>query len=430
MSTIIKIENLSKKYIIGHQKRERYTALRDVIMHKLRGIGQRLRHPLSPNKETTSLEEFWALKDINLEINQGDRIGIIGRNGAGKSTLLKILSRITEPTTGRITINGLVASLLEVGTGFHPELTGRENIFLNGAILGMRKEDIKKNFDAIVAFAEVEQFIDTPVKRYSSGMYIRLAFAVAAHLETDILLVDEVLAVGDAAFQKKCLGKMGDVAKEGRTIFFVSHNMGAVESLCNQALLIDDGRVVLSGETHDIVSSYLAKHYQQNVNPLTDCFRSGHGKIRAIPFHMESPDGKVLQAAKSGAPVVFAFQFENRNCAPKDKVSFSFSVHTDREFGLFHYYSHFSDIYFENLPQKGSFKCLFPEFPLVPGNYLVMCRAMMNGDQTTGEEADWPRVFIPITVVGGDFYGTGNVNPTKWGQILVKGNWSMVGDDI
>ena len=255
MSTILKIENLSKKYIIGHQRQERYTALRDVMMHKLRGIGQRLRHPLSPNKEVTNLEKFWALKDINLEIKQGDRVGVIGRNGAGKSTLLKILSRITEPTTGRITINGRIASLLEVGTGFHPELTGRENIFLNGAILGMSRAEIKKKYDEIVAFAEVEKFLDTPVKRYSSGMYVRLAFAVAAHLEPDILLVDEVLAVGDAAFQKKCLGKMGDVSKEGRTIFFVSHNMGAVEDLCNQAILMDDGRVVQSGETHNIVSS-------------------------------------------------------------------------------------------------------------------------------------------------------------------------------
>ena len=235
-----------------------------------------------------------------------------------------------------------------------------------------------------------------------------------------------MLAVGDAAFQKKCLGKMGDVAKEGRTIFFVSHNMGAVESLCNQALLMDDGRVVLSGETHNIVSSYLAKNYQQNENPFSGCLRSGNGKIRVISFHMESPDGKVLQAATSGAPVVFAFEFENRNCDPKDSVSFSFSVHTDREFGLFHYYSHFSDTYFKNLPLTGSFKCFIPEFPLAPGNYLVACRAVMNGDMITGEEADWPRVFVPITVVGGDFYGTGNVNLSKWGPILVKGNWSMV----
>jgi lipopolysaccharide transport system ATP-binding protein len=204
--------------------------------------------------------------------------------------------------------------------------------------------------------------------------------------------------------------------------------MDAVEGLCNQALLMDYGRVVQSGETHDIISSYLAKHYQQNENPFSNCVRSGNGKIRVISFHMESPDGKVLQAARSGAPVVFAFEFENRNCDHKDRVSFSFSVLTDREYGLFHYYSHFSDTYFKNLPLTGVFKCLIPELPLAPGDYLVMCRVVMNGNQTTGEEADWPRVMVPITVQGGDFYGTGNVNLSKWGPILVKGTWSMVRD--
>jgi len=257
MSTVIQIENLSKKYIIGHQKQEKYTALRDVMMHKIRGLGQRLRHPLSPNKEEISLEEFWALKDINLEIKQGDRVGIIGRNGAGKSTLLKILSRITEPTTGRIKIKGRVASLLEVGTGFHPELTGRENIFLNGAILGMSRADIKKNFDEIVAFAEVDQFLDTPVKRYSSGMYVRLAFSVAAHLEPEILIVDEVLAVGDARFQKKCLGKMKDVGGEGRTVLFVSHNMAAIRQLCSSCLLLGDGYLKELGNPPQIINSYI-----------------------------------------------------------------------------------------------------------------------------------------------------------------------------
>ncbi len=258
MSPIIKIENLSKKYLIGHQRQESYSTLRDVMMHKLRGIGERLRHPLSPNKEKTSLEEFWALKDINLEIKQGDRVGIIGRNGAGKSTLLKILSRITEPTTGRIKIKGRIASLLEVGTGFHPELTGRENIFLNGAILGMSRVDIKKNFDEIVAFAEVEKFLDTPVKRYSSGMYVRLAFSVAAHLKPDILIIDEVLAVGDAAFQKKCIGKMRDVAEGGRTILFVSHNMGALNKLCPKTILLNEGKVTGQGPTENIISQYLS----------------------------------------------------------------------------------------------------------------------------------------------------------------------------
>jgi lipopolysaccharide transport system ATP-binding protein len=263
MSAVIKVENLSKSYLIGHQKRENYIALRDVMAHKLRGIAHRIRHPLSPNKETVQLEEFWALKDINLEIQQGDRIGIIGRNGAGKSTLLKILSRITEPTTGSIMLKGRVASLLEVGTGFHPELTGRENIFLNGAILGMAKKEIKRKFDEIVAFAEVEKFLDTPVKRYSSGMYVRLAFAVAAHLEPEILIVDEVLAVGDAQFQKKCLGKMQDIGTEGRTVLFVSHNMGTISKLCSKCILLNKGIISLAGNTIEVIDSYLEESQSQ-----------------------------------------------------------------------------------------------------------------------------------------------------------------------
>ncbi|EDX75161.1 ABC transporter, ATP-binding protein [Coleofasciculus chthonoplastes PCC 7420] len=242
-NTIIRVENLGKKYVIGHQKQERYTALRDVIANGAKSVGRRLLKPLGKGSSDPTVEEFWALKDVSFEIQQGDRVGIIGRNGAGKSTLLKILSRITEPTQGSIRIKGRVASLLEVGTGFHPELTGRENIYLNGAILGMGKAEIKRKFDEIVAFAEVEKFLDTPVKRYSSGMYVRLAFAVAAHLEPEILVVDEVLAVGDAQFQKKCLGKMGDVAKEGRTVLFVSHNMAAVEALCSKGILLEQGQI-------------------------------------------------------------------------------------------------------------------------------------------------------------------------------------------
>lgn len=256
--TIIRVENLGKKYIIGHQREtsSRYVALRDVIADTAKSLWQRIQNPKA--KIQNNSEEFWALKDVSFEIKQGEAVGIIGRNGAGKSTLLKILSRITEPTTGRISIKGRVASLLEVGTGFHPELTGRENIYLNGAILGMSKVEIKRKFDEIVAFAEVEKFLDTPVKRYSSGMYVRLAFAVAAHLEPEILVVDEVLAVGDAAFQKKCLGKMGDVkTKEGRTVFFVSHNMGAISQLTDRCLLLDKGKIVGNGLTHAIVLKYL-----------------------------------------------------------------------------------------------------------------------------------------------------------------------------
>ena len=271
MTAAIKIENLSKKYVIGHQRQERYVALRDVMMHKIRGIGQRLRHPLSPNREEVEAEEFWALKDINLDILQGDRVGIIGRNGAGKSTLLKVLSRITEPTSGKIQLNGRVASLLEVGTGFHPELSGRENIYLNGAILGMGRNEIKRKFDEIVDFSGVEKFLDTPVKRYSSGMYMRLAFAVAAHLEPEILIVDEVLAVGDAQFQKKCLGKMEDVSKEGRTVLFVSHNMNAIKYLTRQCVVLMDGRVSYIGDPPKAIDHYFAKAVEKpraNVSAL------------------------------------------------------------------------------------------------------------------------------------------------------------------
>lgn len=265
MSSVITVENLGKKYILSHQQREQYTALRDVIANGVtafsRWIAASLRRPNSSaaGHRLSQSEDFWALQDVSFEVRQGDRVGIIGHNGAGKSTLLKILSRITEPTTGSVRIKGRVASLLEVGTGFHPELTGRENIYLNGAILGMSRFEIKRNFDEIVAFAEIEKFLDTPVKRYSSGMYVRLAFAVAAHLEPEILVVDEVLAVGDAQFQKKCLGKMEDVsAKEGRTVLFVSHNMNAVEQLCSKALLLEKGRVKQFGnDVRPVVTDYL-----------------------------------------------------------------------------------------------------------------------------------------------------------------------------
>lgn len=258
--TVIRVENLGKKYIIGHAKNERYTTLRDSIANGVKSLGRQFLKPIGKTILSSNCEEFWALRDVFFEVKQGDRVGIIGRNGAGKSTLLKILSRITDPTTGRITIKGRVASLLEVGTGFHPELTGRENIFLNGAILGMSKAEIRRKFDEIVAFAEVERFLDTPVKRYSSGMYVRLAFAVAAHLEPEILVVDEVLAVGDIQFQKKCLGKMGKVAKEGRTILFVSHNMAAIRTLCSQGILLEKGKIICQGKTEDCVNIYEAHH--------------------------------------------------------------------------------------------------------------------------------------------------------------------------
>lgn len=270
MSTVIRVENLSKKYLLTHQQRESFPTLRDAIVRSAANFGRRLLHPLRassgmPPAGLGLTEEFWALKDVSFDVNQGDRVGIIGRNGAGKSTLLKVLSRITEPTSGRAKIKGRVASLLEVGTGFHPELTGRENIFLNGAVLGMTRAEIRRKFDEIVAFAEVEKFLDTPVKRYSSGMYVRLAFAVAAHLEPEILIVDEVLAVGDAQFQKKCLGKMEEVGREGRTVLFVSHNMDAIRNLCNIGLLIESGSLKSFCEANVVLDEYF-KLYNEGCN--------------------------------------------------------------------------------------------------------------------------------------------------------------------
>jgi lipopolysaccharide transport system ATP-binding protein len=254
MSRVISVEDLGKKYLLKHQAPQgSYVALRDVLSDGVRQLGSRL---LGRGARGAEREEFWALKGVSFQVNQGDRVGIIGRNGAGKSTLLKVLSRITEPTTGSVRIRGRVASLLEVGTGFHPELTGRENIYLNGAILGMGRAEIRRKFDEIVEFAEVERFLDTPVKRYSSGMYVRLAFAVAAHLETEILVVDEVLSVGDAQFQKKCLGKMEDVGKQGRTLLYVSHNMGTISSLCQTGILLESGMIATAGTTADVVLAY------------------------------------------------------------------------------------------------------------------------------------------------------------------------------
>jgi lipopolysaccharide transport system ATP-binding protein len=264
---VIVAENLSKRYLVGHQsaQRERYTALRDVVGREARNFGRKAVDLIRGRQivQGDEVEEFWALKDVSFEVKRGEVLGIIGRNGAGKSTLLKILSFITEPTQGRTILRGRAASLLEVGTGFHPELTGRENIFLNGAILGMTHAEIVRKFDEIVAFAEVERFLDTPVKRYSSGMYVRLAFAVAAHLEPEIMIVDEVLAVGDATFQKKCLGKIGDVARVGRTVIFVSHNMHAVENLCRRVMCLERGQLVgIYDNVHEGIVSYLKDEEQ------------------------------------------------------------------------------------------------------------------------------------------------------------------------
>lgn len=302
MSSVIKVENLSKRYIISHQQKERYSTLRDSLAQCVKRLFSR-----NSLRDDPSHEEFWALKDINFEIQQGDRVGIIGRNGAGKSTLLKVLSRITEPTSGKVSIKGRVASLLEVGTGFHPELTGRENIFLNGAILGMSKAEIIKKFDEIVAFAEIEKFLDTPVKRYSSGMYVRLAFAVAAHLEPEILIVDEVLAVGDAQFQKKCLGKMEEVGKEGRTVLFVSHNMGVISQLCSRCIWMDQGGLKDYGSTESVISSYILQGVADLGSEKT--FSIDLSKdVQLLKISLTDPDGHVTQNHSCDNPVLIRME--------------------------------------------------------------------------------------------------------------------------
>lgn len=314
MSTVVEIENLSKRYVIRHRDNERYSSLRDVITSQISGASRKFFDGVKGKKiEPAKLtrEEFWALKDINLEIRQGDRVGIIGRNGAGKSTLLKVLSRITEPTRGKVSIRGRVASLLEVGTGFHPELSGRENIFLNGAILGMSKSEIKSRFDEIVDFAEIERFLDTPVKRYSSGMYVRLAFSVAAHLEPEILIVDEVLSVGDAAFQKKCLGKMEQVSGEDRTVLFVSHNMASIQQLCNRGVLLCDGAVSATGSMDKVVESYLRSSELASGENIAQVSRANpeYGAVvRYLNAWAVNSDGIQTTGFKSGENISFILQ--------------------------------------------------------------------------------------------------------------------------
>lgn len=300
--SVIRVEDLGKKYIIGNHQQERYQSLRDVITNKVKSV-------FSKQEENNDFTDFWALRNVNFDIQQGDRVGIIGRNGAGKSTLLKVLSRITEPTTGSIAIKGRIASLLEVGTGFHPELSGRENIFLNGAILGMGRKEIKAKFDEIVDFSEIEQFLDTPVKRYSSGMYVRLAFAVAAHLEPEILIVDEVLAVGDSKFQKKCLGKMGEVSSQGRTILFVSHNTTFVRSLCNKGIWLDKGQVRQTGSTAEVINSYLSSMHDQVFDENSEIHNSlnrrGRGDARFSKIVITDTGNIEQPAFLSGSDIKF-----------------------------------------------------------------------------------------------------------------------------
>jgi lipopolysaccharide transport system ATP-binding protein len=370
--TVIKVENLSKKYIIRHQQAQQYTALRDVIADGVKSIGRRLSGAKQDSAMGSTQEEFWALKDVSFEVKQGDRIGIIGRNGAGKSTLLKILSRITEPTTGQITLNGRVASLLEVGTGFHPELTGRENIYLNGAILGMDRVDIKRKFDEIVDFAEIEKFLDTPVKRYSSGMYVRLAFAVAAYLEPDILIVDEVLAVGDSQFQKKCLGKMEDIAeKEERTVLFVSHNMGAITQLCNQAILLIKGEVNFIEQPEKVISQYINSNTIDGgfVDLKTNKERRGNKKVLFRWVKSSKNDGQETESFSIGDDVCISFCIESSTIVKNIKLSLE--IRTSEGIKLSNSIDMDSGFQIEKVDGLQSYCICFRDIRLYPDAYYI-----------------------------------------------------------
>ena len=427
MTTAIKVENLGKKYTITHNKEHEYT---------FRGAAtQRFQRIFQPSKfSMESKEDFWALKDVSFEVQQGDRVGIIGHNGAGKSTTLKILSRIIEPTKGTIRIKGRIASLLEVGTGFHPELTGRENIFLNGTILGMRRTEIQRKFDEIVAFSEVEKFLDTPVKRYSSGMFVRLAFAVAAHLEPEILIVDEVLAVGDMNFQNKCLGKMEDVSKnEGRTVLFVSHNMGTIKRLCNQGILLKGGHVLMSGNINQVAGEYLRPIEGQQ--KAIDVFKSNAYGILGCDVFTVDESGPYGKEAIAFNKEIFADQ----------KIGFRFFVRiSDRmrgKIGLGGFIKDangnalgttFSDYYGTKFSvindQVMEIRVINEGIHLSPGRYTFYPTMFCNNEKAKSLVDAVRFDILPSDIFGfghSDFQGQGPVVwNAKWEQVDVK-NYSL-----
>jgi lipopolysaccharide transport system ATP-binding protein len=380
---VITVENVSKRYLLGHRSGEqgvyRYTALRDVIGREARNFARKAVDVFRGRQvvQGDEVEEFWALKNVSFDVKQGEVIGIIGRNGAGKSTLLKILTRITEPTEGRVRLGGRVASLLEIGTGFHPELTGRENIFLNGAILGMAQRELRRKFDEIVAFSEVERFLDTPVKHYSSGMYVRLAFAVAAHLEPEILIVDEVLAVGDAEFQKKCLGKIDQVSRhEGRVVLFVSHNMGVISSLCSKIIWLDQGSVRRQGEVRDVINEYLIQRISslERIIDLASIPRRGTLDDR---LRLESIEWLCDLPLRHGEPAKARIHFRTRSPLDSVSVGLGFSGMDGRR--LLTYETDFPDGFRATLSRPGTYSCevQVDALPLAPDVYRldVGCRS-------------------------------------------------------
>lgn len=416
----IKTDDVSKLYHLGERAQYGKT-FREAIVDSLNRVNPFSR--FKSNGNANGHADLWALNGVSFEIRPGEVVGVIGRNGAGKSTLLKILSRITEPTRGRAEIYGRIGSLLEVGTGFHPELSGRENIYLNGSILGMTRREIESKFDEIVAFAELERFIDTPVKRYSSGMYVRLAFAVAAHLEPEILLVDEVLAVGDAAFQKKCIGKMSDVAKHGRTILFVSHNTAALLNLCDRGLLLDKGKLVEDGAIEPVIQKYLKGLRTATPWDLTSYDdRQGRGKVRFTRVRFEDGSGNTVEHGISGEPLVVVLDYESVDDRPLPNCRVSVVFFDGLGQALFNCVSELVIHDPITLPPSGTIRCIVPRLPLSQNQYVLTLFLDVNR-----EIEDWIHNAIELNVVDGDFYGTGRLYPEGWrGKgVLVPHSWTV-----
>jgi lipopolysaccharide transport system ATP-binding protein len=413
----VRVRDLGKEYRIG-AKAERYKTFRESLVSMASAPVRLFR----PSARRHADERIWALRDVSFEVRAGEVVGVIGRNGAGKSTLLKILARITEPTRGSAEIHGRVGSLLEVGTGFHPELTGRENVFLNGAILGMRRSEIDRKFDQIVAFSEIEQFIDTPVKKYSSGMYLRLAFAVAAHLEPEILLVDEVLAVGDAEFQKKCLGKMGDVAREGRTVLFVSHNMPAVQALCSRAILLRHGTVALDADTGEVLRDYLGYLHSTSANAFrNNPERSGDGSVRLTGGRILDDRRQAAHRLVAGAPATLEFFYENR--ANADKVDLLATIINHLGVSVTHLNTVVAGFALKGLGARGVVSCHIPKLPLPRGEYRVAV-AVKHGGNTTDHIPN----ALTFSVESSIFFPTGKLPPIEHSACLVVHEWAHTRD--
>ncbi len=414
---IIETENLGKKYCLRHGGAGHgYVTLREAMIHALKRISRPLRF------QDAASEDFWALNDLSFRVKPGETVAIIGRNGAGKSTLLKILSRITEPTVGRVRLKGRVSSLLEVGTGFHPELTGRENIYLNGTILGMAKREVDRKFDAILDFAGVQKFVDTPVKHFSSGMQMRLAFAVAAHLEPEILIIDEVLAVGDAVFQKKCLGKMQDVAADGRTVLFVSHDLAAVEKLCSRAILLEGGRCRADGPTSQTIAQYQATILEAaSLDLATRKDRRGSGLVRFVSVEILDENCKEQGVVLSGRPLRVRLHY--RAAGGKTLENCRVSV-TFNGWGKMYFVTSTELVNEDclNLAPEGFIDCIIDELPLSLGTYYLGLYVDVNGDVQ-----DWLDSAATLQVEDGNFYGTGRDYP-KGGAgatVLVKHRWQV-----